>query len=75
MRNRSGLKMTYAPHLNRAALTGRTLLDQMADDMRVLAANAGAVDRDDLETLGYTPEQITAKGREAARLANARAAA
>jgi hypothetical protein len=69
---RSGLKAAYSPFLNRAALTGAAALAQMADDLRVLAANAGCITEANLELVGWLPEQITRHGRDAARQARAR---
>lgn len=71
----SALKMTYSPFLNRAGLTAKKqILDRMADDFRVIVTNCGAVVENDLELLGWSPTQIASHGKEAARLAMARAA-
>lgn len=52
----------------RAALTSRPrIIEQMADDCRVLAANAGAATTDGLELMGWTRTQIELHGRDAAR--------
>lgn len=72
MTNRSAIKMTYAPSLDRAVLKGRPLIEQMADDMRVFGCNAGAVTEGDLELIGYTPHQIAVHARAAAREATGR---
>jgi hypothetical protein len=69
---RSALKVAYSPFLNRAALTGNRALDQMTDDLRVLAANAGCVVDADLELLGWLPAQIGKHGVSAARAARAK---
>src|ERR1700720_3786174 len=62
-------RLAYSPFLNRARLTGGRLLDQMTDDLRLIAANAGMVGADDLELLGWPPDQIAATGAAARRRA------
>lgn len=71
MSRRSAFKMTYAPLLNRAALSPAAVVERMADDMRVFAANGAAVTEQDLELLGFTPAQIAGHARNAARRAQA----
>lgn len=72
---RSACKMTFSPFLDRAGLRERAaIVAQMADDLRVFAANAGSVSEDDLELLGWTPTQIATHGRDATRRAYARSA-
>lgn len=45
--------------LVRHTLTARDqIVAQMADDMRVLAANTGSASKDELLTLGWTARQI-----------------
>jgi hypothetical protein len=70
---RSAVKVACTPFLNRAALKGETALAQMADDFRVLAANAGGVTEDDLRTLGWPLATVASLGRKAAERAYARA--
>lgn len=71
---RSVLKLSYSPLLDRAALRNQArVLEQMADDIRVIATNCDGVVSDDLELLGWTPEQIASHGKAAARLARSRA--
>lgn len=67
----SAFKMTFAPLLNRAALHDKSAVAQMADDMRVFAANGTCMTEVDLELLGFTPQQIARHARDAARRANA----
>lgn len=63
----SGIKMvSHSPNLNRRRLQGAAALEQMADDFRVFAANAGSVDRDCLRALGWSETQIDLHGRKAA---------
>jgi hypothetical protein len=59
--------LTYSPNLVRAALSDRAATAQMADDFRVMIAQKGCVERDDLELLGWRPAQIDGLG-PAARL-------
>lgn len=68
---RSALKLTFSPFLDRARLSGRAAREQMTDDLRVLAANAGCVVDADLELMGWTPAQIIKYGADAARAARA----
>ncbi|MGD9766809.1 MAG: hypothetical protein AB7U62_04125 [Pseudolabrys sp.] len=66
----SALKVAYNPFLDRAALTDKqAILAQMADDFRIIATNAGGVDREHLELVGWLPAQIERYGKDAARLA------
>jgi hypothetical protein len=58
----------------RAAMNAADAVRQMAEDMRNAAYREGGINADDLETLGFTPEQIKAHGRAAARKAHALAA-
>ncbi len=70
---RSGLAQAYNPYLNRAGLRAAdAIIAQMADDLRVIAANRGCVEEGDLELLGWSLEQIQAHGKSAARKARAR---
>lgn len=55
----------------RAAMNADDALRQMADDMRNAAYREGGINADDLEALGFTPDQIKAHGREASRKAHA----
>lgn len=43
----------------RAGLIGDAATAQMADDMRVAGQREGGITRDDLELLGWTPDQVT----------------
>lgn len=65
------VKMTVqSPYLNRAAIDDtKQAVAQMADDFRVVVVNTGGVMESDLELLGWTPAQIEAHGKAAARLA------
>jgi hypothetical protein len=47
---------TVAP---RAGLFGDAAAVRMADDMRAAGHREGGVTRDDLELLGWTPQQVT----------------
>jgi hypothetical protein len=65
-------KMTFSPNLDRAGLREQdAIVAQMADDLRMFAANSGSVSEDDLELLGWTPAQIATYGRDATRRAYA----
>ena len=66
----------FSPYFNRAGLKDKAaIIDRMAEDLRdTAAANGSAVTENDLEQLGWTPQQITHHGREATRRAYARAA-
>jgi len=75
MPTRSALKMTYQPLLNRAGLIGARAVEQMADDMRVYAANANGVTADDLATIGWRRSQIDQHGPKAREQAYAASAA
>jgi hypothetical protein len=67
----SFIKMAQ-PYLNRAAITAkRDVIEQMADDCRVIEANKGCVTHDDMELLGWTPAQIEAHAKAAAQFARA----
>lgn len=55
----------------RAAMTDEAATRQMAEDMRASAYREGGISADDLETLGFTSEQIGRLGRAAARQAHA----
>ncbi len=67
----SFIKMAQ-PYLNRAAITAkRDIVEQMADDCRVIEANRGCVTKDDMELLGWTPAQIEAHATAAAQYARA----
>jgi len=69
----SRLVKTIVPSafLARATLPRSRAIEQMADDMRVLAANKGDVTEHDLELLGFTAQQISLLGRDAAQRAQA----
>jgi hypothetical protein len=56
---------SQGPFLNRPALTGSAAVCQMADDLRIFTANAGAVTENDLEVLGWTRAQVQAYGAAA----------
>jgi hypothetical protein len=72
---RGAIKMAFSPFLDRAGLRAKeAILAQMADDLRIFAANLGSVTESELELMGWTPEQIATHGREASRRAYARAA-
>ncbi len=69
-------KMAFSPFIDRAGMRAKeTILSQMAEDLRIFAANVGTVTETDLELMGWTPAQLAAHGREAARRAYADAAA
>lgn len=71
----SFLAASYSPYLDRAALTSaRAIRAQMAHDFRTIAANRDCATEDDLDLLGWTPEQVAAHGRAARRMAYAAAA-
>lgn len=70
---RSALKMTYSPYLDRAKLRGKEAIDQMANDFLMFAANAGSINQDDLEVMGWTRTQIVLHASDARHLANHRA--
>src|SRR5262245_34911059 len=66
---------TANPYVARAALKGDRALAQMSDDLRCFAAvNNGCATETDMETLGWTPEQIAKLGPVASRTARAQAA-
>jgi len=65
----SAFKMTYSPFLDRAKLSGDAAVAQMADDLRVFVANAGAVHESHLDLIGWLPDQIAKHGTAARRLA------
>lgn len=67
---RSALKMSYSPYLDRAKLRGAAAVEQMAHDFMVFAANAGSVNQDDLEILGWTRAQVTLHASDARHYAN-----
>lgn len=74
---RSGLKMAVVnhPYINRAGMTARrTIVAQMADDLRVMAANSGCVLEDDLVLLGWRRAQLATYGAAARERAIAKAA-
>ncbi len=55
------------PEIDRAGLKDRkAIVAQMADDCRATAATCGALTRDDLETLGWSPDQVATYAKEAA---------
>ena len=45
------------------------IVEQMADDFRIIVTRRGSVDADDLELLGWTPSQINTCGADARRKA------
>jgi hypothetical protein len=51
---RTSFVMSYRPYLDRAALHGSAAIEQMAEDFRIFAANAGSISEADLEVLGWT---------------------
>jgi hypothetical protein len=55
----------------RAAMSDDAATRQMAEDMRAAGYREGGISADDLETLGFTSEQIDRLGRAAARQAHA----
>jgi type II secretory pathway component PulM len=69
---RSGLKVAFSPFLNRGRLSKAAAVNQMADDLRVLSANAGSITADDMELLGWTAAQLALHGLAARRRALAR---
>jgi hypothetical protein len=77
MARRIAIRATHAsqgPFLNRPALAGSAAVCQMADDLRVFTANAGAVTENDLEVLGWTRAQVVAHGAAARERATREAA-
>lgn len=69
--NSSFRKVAASPiFLDRAGIRGRAaIVAQMADDMRIGAATTGSFTERDMETLGWTPEQIALHGQDAGRRA------
>jgi hypothetical protein len=67
---RIALRATFRPFLDRSALRGQSAIEQMAEDFLLFAANAGAVLKDDLELLGWTPAQIDRHAADARRYAH-----
>lgn len=55
---RRGIRMAFSPYIVRSRLKADDAVVQMADDFRVINANRGGVEREDLETLGWLPQQI-----------------
>lgn len=82
-----GTATRFAPHASvpgfidsslvgpRAALTDAEATTRMASDMREALAREGGLDREDLERLGYTGQQIERLHRPARLMANLQAAA
>ncbi len=56
--HRQALAACYRPYVDRAALRSAAAVEQMAEDLRIFCAVAGAVTKDDLEVLGWTAAQI-----------------
>lgn len=71
---RGAIAAAYSPYLDRSTLRGQRAIEQMADDFRIFAVNAGSVSKDDLELLGWTPAQIASHGAAARQAANQAAA-
>jgi hypothetical protein len=64
------LASMHSPYLVRAKLRGRdAIVEQMADDFRIIVTRRGSVDSEDLELLGWTPSQINLHGADARRRA------
>ena len=70
---RAAFVTAFRPFLDRSALRAAAAVDQMAEDFRAFAANAGAVSADDLEILGWTSAQIALHASAARQAANSRA--
>jgi hypothetical protein len=67
---RSTIIRTRSTLVVRSLLSGkRAIVEQMADDLRMLSASADQVTADDLELTGWTLAQINIHHRDAARLA------
>lgn len=64
--------LAYSPNLNRAALTGAAAVARMAEDLRERGGLATTTD--DLELLGWQPDQIAAHGPAARQKALAQSA-
>lgn len=72
---RNALKLTkQPPFLDRTKLGGAEAVERMADDMRVMHANAGAVTADDLCVLGWQRRQVETHGAKARESAFAQSA-
>jgi hypothetical protein len=69
---RAAIRQSYAPVPRAELRAADTIVAQMADDLRVFAANCGSVSTDDLELIGWTAAQIAAHGTAARRRAYAR---
>lgn len=67
-------RISYSPNLDRAHLRGQAAVSQMADDMRLMTANAGCVTEDDMKVLGWTRGQIATLGDAARNHAYAQSA-
>ena len=69
------LTSTFSLDLDRAAIAGKAaIVARMADDMRLFAATRGNATEDDMETIGWTRQQIETFGKDAARKARTLAA-
>jgi hypothetical protein len=71
---RGAFNATFRPFINRAALRGRDAIEQMAEDFRIFAANAGSVSETDLQVLGWRQAQITSIAADAREYADRSAA-
>jgi hypothetical protein len=70
---RSAFKLAYSPYLDRSRLHAGAATNQMAEDFRIFAANAGSVSETDLEVLGWTRAQIATYASAARQAANSKA--
>lgn len=70
------LIITKSPYIDRAGIRAKQqIIETMADDLRVIAANRGDATEKDMKTLGWSTQQIASYGDEAAQLAYRQAAA
>lgn len=67
---RRAVRMSYSPYLDRSKLRGKSAIEQMAHDFQCFAANAGSVNQDDLEILGWTRTQILLHSSDARHYAH-----
>jgi hypothetical protein len=67
---RRAMRMSYSPNLDRSRLRGSDAIEQMAHDFLTFSANAGSINSDDLELLGWTRTQINLHASDARRYAN-----
>jgi hypothetical protein len=70
---RCAYNMSYSPYLDRSRLHGKAAIEQMAHDFQTFTANAGSINQDDLEILGWTGTQVALHASDARRFANRRA--